>query len=156
MDAPHNPPEDLAGREIVSTRDFSAPRAAVFGAFADPAALARWWGPAGFTNEFREFDFRPGGAWRFTMRGPDGTPYEMDKRFTEIAVPERIAVEHFQQGHEFTLTMTYADADADAGASTRLTWRMVFASAAECARIRDFVAAANEQNFDRLAAHLAV
>jgi hypothetical protein len=32
---------------------------------------------------------------------------------------------------------------------------MVFASVEECAKVRDFVLPANEQNFDRLAAHLS-
>ena len=30
----------------------------------DPARIARWWGPAGFTNTIHTFDFRPGGEWR--------------------------------------------------------------------------------------------
>lgn len=32
---------------------------AIWDAFRDPGRLARWWGPAGFTNEFESFDFRP-------------------------------------------------------------------------------------------------
>jgi len=38
---------------------------------------------------------------------------------------------------------------------TRLTWRMTFEDAAEVQRLGTFIAAANEQNFDRLQAHLA-
>ncbi|MCB1097766.1 MAG: SRPBCC domain-containing protein [Verrucomicrobiae bacterium] len=34
--------------------------------------LAKWWGPAGFTNTFHEFDFQKGGRWHFTMHGTDG------------------------------------------------------------------------------------
>ena len=85
------------------------------------------------------------------MRGPDGTSYQMENRFADIAAPALILVEHLQAGHEFTLMMTYTDE----GAGTRLRWRMVFESAAEGVRVRPFVAAANEQNFDRLAAYLA-
>jgi hypothetical protein len=47
--------------------------------------------------------------------------------------------------------MTFAAQDG----KTRVTWRMVFESATECAAMRNFIAAANEQNFDRLAAQLA-
>ena len=63
-------------REIVSGRVIDAPRRKVFKAFADPTHLARWWGPKGFRNTFEEFDFRPGGTWRFTMHGPDGVDYQ--------------------------------------------------------------------------------
>ena len=57
-----------SAREIVTTRVVDAPRDRVFGAWANPDQLARWWGPEGFTNTFYEFDLRPGGAWRFVMR----------------------------------------------------------------------------------------
>ncbi|MBL9202952.1 MAG: SRPBCC family protein [Opitutaceae bacterium] len=143
-----SPPDDCA---IVSARGLAAPRERVFAAFSDPAVLALWWGPRGFTNEFHEFDFRPGGAWRFTMRGPDGAAYAMDQRFLQIVAPERIVVRHSQPGHDFSLAMTLAETDG----GTELTWRMLFDDPAEAARLREFIAAANEQNLDRLAAVLA-
>ena len=137
--------------EIVSSRVLPATRDAVFATFSDPARLARWWGPKGFTNTFHEFDFRPGGLWRFTMRGPDGAAYEMDKQFTEITRPERIVLCHSQQTHDFILTMTFAARDG----CTELTWTMRFIDPAEGEKVRPFVVPANEQNFDRLTAHLA-
>jgi uncharacterized protein YndB with AHSA1/START domain len=141
--APHQP--------IVSSRVFAASRAAVFAAFSDPARLARWWGPQGFTNTFHEFAFHPGGDWRFTMHGPDGAAYVMDHQFTEITAPERIVVRHSQAGHDFVLTMTLAAQ----GDRTELTWEMSFADPAGAEKVRAFILPANEQNFDRLAAHLS-
>ena len=137
--------------EIISSRVLPANRDEVFAAFRDPVRLARWWGPNGFTNAFREFDFHPGGAWRFTMHGPDGTAHEMDHQFAEIVPAERIVVQHIQPGHDFSLTMTFASQ----GDSTELIWRMRFADSAEGERVRAFVVPANEQNFDRLAADLS-
>lgn len=136
---------------IVTTRLLAASSERVWAAFSDPAVLASWWGPAGFTNTFHEFDFRPGGVWRFTMHGPDGQSYEMDHRFPEIVAPERIVVRHLQPGHDFTLTITLADRDGNTG----IVWRMLFDDSAEAARVRSFVIPANEQNLDRLAAHLS-
>ncbi|HEX6985534.1 MAG TPA: SRPBCC family protein [Planctomycetaceae bacterium] len=138
-------------REIVSTRVFAAPRRRVFEAFSDPAQLARWWGPKGFTNTFHEFDLRPGGAWRFTMHGPDGIDYRNEKHFLEVASPERVVFRHQVPIHGFQMTMTFAERDG----GTRLTWRMLFDSAEECAKVRAFVVDANEQNLDRLERHLA-
>jgi uncharacterized protein YndB with AHSA1/START domain/N-acetylglutamate synthase-like GNAT family acetyltransferase len=142
---------ELAFGEIVSTRRFAARREAVYRAFADPAVLARWWGPSGSVNAFEEFDLRPGGSWRFDMRGADGTVYPMVKRFVEVAPAERVVVDHLQEAHGFRMTMTFADEDG----GTRLTWRMRFESADEAERVRALVLEANEQNFDRLAAQLA-
>ena len=47
--------------EIVSTRIIYKPTELVFNAWANPDHLKKWWGPAGFTNTFNEFDFRVGG-----------------------------------------------------------------------------------------------
>jgi uncharacterized protein YndB with AHSA1/START domain len=142
--------EQAADNEIVSTRLFDAPRETVFAAFSDPSRLARWWGPKGFANTFHEFDPRPGGAWRFVMHGPDGTDYPTAKRFVEVAAPQRAVFDHLGGSHRFRMTMTFAN---EAG-KTRLTWLMAFESAQEAARVRAFVAEANEQNFDRLQAML--
>src|SRR5258708_4806079 len=120
-------PRENSPAAIVSSRVFAAPREAVFTAFSDPVRLAQWWGPQGFTSTFHQFDFRPGGAWRFTMRGPDGTAYEMDQQFTEIVAPERIVLRHFQPTHDFTLPMTFLSRSDH----TELTWRMVFDDPAE-------------------------
>jgi uncharacterized protein YndB with AHSA1/START domain len=139
-----------ADREIVSTRVFAAPRDAVFRAFRDPDLLARWWGPAGFTNTIHEFDLRPGGSWRFVMHGPDGTDYPNVSHFVEVVPDERIVFDHDKPIHVFRMTMTFADVPG----GTRLTWRMRFESADEHEKMKGFIPQANEQNFDRLAALL--
>ncbi len=137
-------------RGIVSSRALPVTRDEVFQAFSDPARLAQWWGPQGFTNDFQQFDFRPRGAWKFTLRGPDGTVHAMDQQFVEIVRPERIVMRHIQPGHDFTLIMTYLAREG----RTELVWVMRFDDPAEGERVRAFVLPANEQNFDRLAAHL--
>ena len=140
----------MAGEPVESERLFGAPRPVVFRAFSDPAVLAVWWGPDGFTNTFHEFDFRPGGAWRFLMHGPDGSEFEMDKRFVEVVPPERITLEHLSPIHRFLMTVTLAEE----GSGTRVSWRMDFQAAEDLEEIRPFLLEANEQNFDRLAACL--
>jgi uncharacterized protein YndB with AHSA1/START domain len=138
-------------REIVSARLIEAPREKVFKAFADPTHLARWWGPAGFRNTFEDFDFRPGGTWRFTMHGPDGTDYPNRSVFLDIREPARIVIQH-ESPPEFRMTITLAD---EAG-KTRLEWRMLFDSAALRDQIAKIAVPANEQNFDRLQSELQV
>lgn len=145
---PHPVPE--LESDLVSSRVIGAPRETVFQAFLDPEVLARWWGPAGFTNTFHEFDPRPGGLWRFVMRGPDGSEYSLAKEFVEVAAPERIVLRQVDAVHGFVMSMHF---DRE-GSGTRLTWRMRFDSAEEADKVRTFVLAANEQNFDRLEAEL--
>lgn len=135
--------------EILTTRLFDAPRELAFRAFSDPAVLARWWGPAGFTNTFKAFDFEPGGIWRFVMHGPDGVDYPNESVFTEIVKPERIVFDHVS-GHKFTAIFLLQEQDG----KTLLHWIMRFDSAEECAKVRDFVCEANGENMDRLAHQL--
>lgn len=138
-------------REILSARLFHAPRETLWEAFADPARLAQWWGPAEFTNEFHEFDFRPGGSWRLTMRAPDSAAYSMKKVFVEIVARERIVHDHIDPVHGFRMSVYFRDISGN----TELTWRMLFDSAEEAERVRSFILQANEQNFDRLADYLS-
>ena len=48
----------------------AGPRELVFRAWTDPAMMAEWWGPHGFTNPVCRLDVRPGGAWYIGMRRP--------------------------------------------------------------------------------------
>ena len=139
-------PSDL---EIVSIRVFAAPPAEVFQAWVDPQRLARWWGPAGFTNTFHEFNPVPGGDWRFIMHGPDGTDYDNHNVFVEVDAPARIVLKHVT-APLFQLIATFEAL----GEGTLLVFRMVFESVKTCAAVSKYAVAANEQNFDRLAAEL--
>ena len=83
-------------REIVMTRVFDAPRRLVFDAFTKPELLKRWFGPRGWSLVVCEIDFKVGGAFRFVLRGPNGTDMGMRGVYREIAPPERsVHVESF-------------------------------------------------------------
>ncbi len=142
---------DISGLEIVSARIFNAPRASVFAAFTDPESLVYWWGPNGFTNRITEFDFRPGGAWRIVMRNSDDVDFDNLSEFIEIEPEVRIRYLHLEPIHRFVMTMDYADVSPG---RTRLTWHMLMEQTAENEQLRQFIAFANEENFDRLAGFL--
>jgi uncharacterized protein YndB with AHSA1/START domain len=81
-------------RELVISRTFSAPRELVFDAWADPKHFVNWWGPFPGTNPACEMDLRPGGAFRWVMRAPDGVDYPLTGVYREIVRPERIVYTH--------------------------------------------------------------
>jgi hypothetical protein len=76
--------------KVAITRVFDAPRALVWQAWTDPAMMANWFGPRGFTSSVPELDLRVGGALRIVMHGPDGNDYPMKGVFLEVAPPERL------------------------------------------------------------------
>jgi uncharacterized protein YndB with AHSA1/START domain len=137
-------------RALATARLIDAPRERVYRALADPAALARWWGPTGFTNTFHEFDLRPGGMWRFVMHGPDGTDYPNESTFTEVVPGERVVVRHLSAPH-FDLTITFVDQ----GEGTLVGWHQAFDTPEMRDKIAKLVGDANEQNLDRLIAVVA-
>lgn len=47
----------------------------IWAAWTDPAKVAQWWGPAGFTSTAEALDRRAGGTFRVIMHGPDGVDY---------------------------------------------------------------------------------
>src|SRR5262249_42104195 len=151
MPAPPSTSSATADREFVHSRLIDAPWEVVFEAFANPAHLARWWGPAGFSSSFDVFDVRPGGAWRFVMHGPDGTDYPNESVFLEVVPPERVVFEHISEGHHFFMTITFSPQ----GDRTLVGWRQVFDTAEHRERIAPYVIPANEQNLDRLAAEVS-
>ncbi|GEM_PF-90837 len=111
--------------EIALTRSFRAPPERVFDAWTDPAKLARWFGPDGFSTTTHEFDLRPGGTWRHTMRGPDGRDYPNKIVFVELARPDRLVYDHVS-GPPFRTTVVFEKED---GGGTRMSFRMVFPDA---------------------------
>ena len=137
--------------EIRSTRIVNFPRELVYTAWTDPNNLKNWWGPAGFTNTFNEFDLRPGGKWSFIMHGPDKGNYPNECEFIEIDNPALIAWKRYSKPI-FQVVAAFEETAAD---KTNIIFRMLFTSADECNKIKRFVVDKNEENFDRLEVELA-
>jgi uncharacterized protein YndB with AHSA1/START domain len=134
-----------------TSRVIAAPIDDVFAAIRDPARLARWWGPKGFTNTFDVCEFKPGGRWLFTMHRPDGMNYPNENVFAEIDAPTRVVVQHLSLP-TFRLTMTLR-AVAD-GAQTEVAWEQVLDDAEFAKRVEHIIVPANEDNLDRLTAEV--
>ena len=134
-----------------TTRVLAVPPGAVFAAIQDPTRLARWWGPAGFSNRFDTFEFGTGGRWVFTMIGPDGATYPNEAVFTRIDEDRQVVIQHVCQPH-FQLTITLEPASG----GTLLRWDQAFADAAVAQAVRHIVEPSNEQNLDRLGVELGL
>lgn len=112
-------------REIVMTRVFHAPRELVFKAYTDPDLIPQWWGPRRFITTVDKMDVRPGGAWRYLQRGPDGNEYGFNGVYRELVPPERL-VSTFEfegmPGHVVLDTATFEDQRIATACSSR-AWR---------------------------------
>jgi uncharacterized protein YndB with AHSA1/START domain len=140
-------------REIVITRVFDAPRRLVFEALTNPEHVPNWYGPRGWTLPVCQIDFRPGGTWRFVLRGPQGREMGMRGVYQEIAPPERlVSTESFDDYPGESLnTVVLTENDG----KTTLTVTVLYPSK----EVRDAVLnsgmeAGASETYDRLAEYL--
>ena len=83
------------------------------------------------------------------MHGPDGNSYPNESRFTRIVQDQLFEVEHLN-GHHFLLTLELRPQ----GQGTNVMWRQTFDTEEHYKQMAEFVAVANEQNLERLAAEV--
>jgi uncharacterized protein YndB with AHSA1/START domain len=133
-------------REIRLTRLFDAPRALVFDAMHTPEHVKQWWGclAEGYSVPVCEIDLRPGGAWRFVNRLPNGKEVAFHGVYREIARPERVVnTEIFEEYPDVESVVTTILAEEKG--KTRLTVTAAYPSV----EVRDMVL---ESGMDRGAA----
>lgn len=148
-------------RELVIARLFDAPRELVFEAYTNTDAKSQWWGPHGFTTTTHTADVRPGGEWRFTMHGPDGTDYPNRIVYREIVAPERLVYDHDDDGEargvevrtRFVAELSFEARGNQTLVTLRQRWPSVEVLAAKEAAVGAI--AGGQQTLQRLAQHLA-
>ena len=136
----------MKNREILSSRIINSPVETVYQAFENPNHLKNWWGPEGFTNTIHEFDLRVGGNWILTMHGPEKGNYENSSVFKTVLPNKLISWERKSQPL-FDMEIAFEKLEEN---KTLISFKMIFATAEECEKMRKFVEPKNEENFNRL------
>jgi Activator of Hsp90 ATPase homolog 1-like protein len=83
------------------------------------------------------------------MHGPQGEDYPNESRFTRIVPAELFEIEHLS-GHHFILAIELRSVEG----GTQVHWLQTFDTAEHYEPIAQFIATANEQNLQRLAAEV--
>jgi len=78
------------GRVLELSCVLTAPREQIFRALTEPAELAKWWGPRGFTTPGVDLDLTVGGGYRLTMQPPEGEAFHLSGEFLEIDPSSRL------------------------------------------------------------------
>ena len=142
-------------QEIVLRRVLDAPRELVFKTMTDPSLIPNWWGPNGLTTVVEKMDVRPGGAWRFVQRDPDGNEFAFNGVYHQVLPPERLVYTfEFEgvPGHVLLETVTFEELDG----KTRLTDRSVFQTVEDRdAMVQSGMESGAKETMDRLAELLA-
>lgn len=127
----------MSETELRLERLIAAPPERLFALWTEPAQLARWWGPEGFTVPEHSLDVRPGGAWRTTMRSPEGQLNTVSGVYHIVEPPRRLVFtwawedEKGLRGQETEVVVSFAPAPG----GTKLTLvQREFAAADSCRR----------------------
>lgn len=141
--------------EIHIQRLYDAPVQAVWDAWTDPAQVAQWWGPRGFTITTHSKDLRVGGHWRYTMHGPDGTDWPNTTVYHEVEPLAKLVYDHGGSDDRpplFRVTVLFREVDG----KTLMDMTMALESPEAAAQTRQFIKAANGNGtWDRLDEFLA-
>jgi uncharacterized protein YndB with AHSA1/START domain len=123
-------------REIRLTRLFDAPRQLVFDALTKPEHVKRWWGVLDDKHSVAacEIDLRPGGAWRFVGRGPEGDYPAFYGVYREILPPERLVYTEIFEPYPDGGSLVVTDLTEEDG-KTRMTVTATY----ESLEVRDMV-----------------
>ena len=143
-------------REILLVRRFPAPLELVWAALTKPEHVAKWWGCFGNYLSVCEMDFRPGGQWRYVMRGPDGKDHTFSGVYQEITPPgQLVATECYEEAAlgnpTWKTTMTLEEKDG----VTTLTSRVLHPTKDQRdGHFHSGMEAGAGDSFDRLEGHL--
>lgn len=83
------------------------------------------------------------------MHGPDGKDYANESLFKEILPGEKVVIQHLS-APRFTLSVSLQPV----GTGTQVLWRQEFEDPRVAEAVRPYAEPGNEQNLDRLHAHL--
>ncbi len=61
--------------QILTEREFDAPRHLIYRAFTEPDLLVQWLGPRKYTMTIDRYDLRHGGSWRYVHADDAGNSY---------------------------------------------------------------------------------
>lgn len=140
--------------ELKITRVYEAPVDVVWDAWTDPAQVAKWWGPRGFTLTTHSKDLRPGGHWAYTMHGPDGTNYENKTLYHEVEPQAKLVYDHGGSDDRpplFRVTALFSEMDG----KTTIEMTMTLPTPEAAEEIRKFIKqAGGDSTWDRLAEYL--
>ncbi|MBK8803332.1 MAG: SRPBCC domain-containing protein [Fibrobacteres bacterium] len=132
-------------KAFINEKKFAASAQTLFQAFEDPALLAQWWGPNGFSNTFELFEFREGGKWKFVMHGPNGANYPNECIFQELVPSRKVVIRH-DCAPFFTLTVTIKEAQG----GSMLHWNQDFDSEEVAQAVAPIVEPANREVLAKL------
>jgi PhnB protein len=127
---------------IVVERSFEAPLDLVWQAWTDAAILDQWWAPKPFWVKTKTMDFSVGGAWVYSMNGPNGEQFWSKADYKKI-----------QNGKSFTIDHYFIDAQGNRPADFPSSdWNVEFSAKNNITNVKVTMQFANLADLEKLVA----
>lgn len=141
--------------QILTEREFDAPRDLLYRAFTEPDLLTQWLGPRQYTMKVDRYDLRDGGTYRYLHIGDDGAEHGFHGVFHGEPSPDGM-VQTFEYegmpGHVSMDTVTFEER----GGTTVVRTNSVFQSVeARDGMYQSGMADGMNEGYDRLEELLA-
>lgn len=136
--------------QILTEREFDAPRELILRAYTEADLLAQWLGPRGYTMKIETFEPHAGGSWRYIHIDGDGNEYGFHGVFHNDPSPDGF-VQTFEfegaPGHVSLDTMTLEERDGRTVVRTNSLFQSV---EARDAMVQSGMADGMSQGYDQL------
>jgi uncharacterized protein YndB with AHSA1/START domain len=136
--------------QVLTSREFDAPRELVYRAFTEPDLLVRWLGPRRYTMTIDRWDLRDGGTWRYVHADDAGNAFGFHGVFHGEASPDGIVQTFEFEGAPGNVSMDTATFEEEDG-KTIVRTNSVFQSVqARDAMVDAGMADGMSEGYDRL------
>ena len=114
--------------QVLTSREFDAPRDMVYRAFSEPDLLVQWLGPRKYTMTIDRYDMRDGGTWRYVHSDGAGNAFGFHGVFHGTPSPDGM-VQTFEfegsPGHVSMDTATFEEHDGKTTVYTNSVFQSV-------------------------------
>ena len=136
--------------QVLTSREFDAPRDLVYRAYTEPELLKQWLGPRKYTMTIERFEPRDGGTWRYIHADDAGNSFGFHGVFHGMPSPDGM-VQTFEfegaPGHVSMDTVTFEEHDGKTTVRTNSVFQSV---AARDAMVDAGMASGMSEGYDRL------
>jgi len=136
--------------QVLTSREFDAPRELVYRAFTEPDLLVQWLGPRKYTMTIDRFDLRDGGTWRYVHSDDEGNAFGFHGVFHGEASLDGIVQTFEYEGAPGHVSMDTVTFEETSGKTTVRTNSLFQSVEARDAMVKSGMASGMSEGYDRL------
>jgi uncharacterized protein YndB with AHSA1/START domain len=136
--------------QVLTSREFDAPRELVYRAYTEPDLLKQWLGPRKYTMTIEQFEPRDGGTWRYIHADDAGNSFGFHGVFHGMPSPDGMVQTFEYEGAPGNVSMDTVTFEGHDGKTTVRTNSLFQSVAARDMMVDSGMADGMSEGYDRL------